>query len=62
MSILNDPKGWLIDSQKKEALRFAIWLRENCIVTRDGWRSSRNNFQDEITNEQAYEMYLESLK
>ena len=45
------------------ALAYGAWLRDNCLVTRDGFRGSRiENWNIEMTNEEAYEMYLESLK
>jgi hypothetical protein len=48
---------------KDGSLAYGNWLRENCIVTRDGFRGSRvENWDIEMTNEEAYEIYLEGLK
>jgi hypothetical protein len=55
-------KGVMIIA-KNECLQYGTWLRENCIITRNGFRSSKvDGWREEISNEEAYELYLESLR
>lgn len=47
---------------KDPALAYGQWIIKNCIVARDGFRMGTSNWSKVISNEDAYEMYLESLK
>ena len=48
---------------KYEALDYGEWIQKNCITTHEGFRCSLvDNWRTEISNEKAYELYLESLK
>jgi hypothetical protein len=47
---------------KNHALGYANWLIENCIIAREGFRIGTSNWSEVISNERAYELYLESLK
>ena len=50
--------------EHKNAMSYGQWLYANCYASREGWRSSSVPYlwEGEISNEKAYEMYLESLK
>lgn len=55
-------KIWWVEL-KKHSLGYGKWLHDNCLVTRDGFRGSKpETWNIEMTNEEAYEMYLGSLK
>lgn len=47
---------------KHKCLSYGTWIIQNCIVARDGFRIGTSNWSKVISNEDAYEMYLESLK
>lgn len=40
---------------------YGEWIQKNCLVSRNGFRLLPD-LKEEITNEKAYELYLESLK
>jgi hypothetical protein len=42
---------------KDHAVGYGKWLIENCLIIKEGF-----NYKGPISNEQAYELYLESLK
>lgn len=42
-------------------LGYGKWIMDNCIVSRNGFRLEPS-LKEEISNERAYELYLESLK
>jgi hypothetical protein len=44
------------------AMAYGKWLIENCIIAREGFRIGTSNWSEVISNERAYELYLESLK
>lgn len=54
---LNEIGAW----QKEHALAYGKWIQKNCIVSRNGFRLLPS-LKEEISNEKAYELYLESLK
>jgi hypothetical protein len=48
---------------KTDSLSYGQWLIENCIITREGFRCWLvDEYRTEISNERAYELYLDSLK
>jgi hypothetical protein len=55
-------REYLDYSDKSNALGYGKWLIENCIIAREGFRIGTSNWSEVISNERAYELYLESLK
>lgn len=45
----------------EHALNYGTWIQKNCLVSRNGFRLEPS-LKEEISNEKAYELYLESLK
>jgi hypothetical protein len=59
--IESDSLDW--SGQRRRALDYGTWIQKNCITTHEGFRCSLvDNWRTEISNEEAYELYLESLK
>ena len=51
------------ETLKYHALDYGAWIQNNCITTQKGFRCLLvDNWKTEISNEEAYELYLESLK
>lgn len=46
---------------RQHAMMYGEWIQKNCIVSRNGFRLLPS-IKEEISNEKAYELYLESLK
>lgn len=47
--------------EHKNAIDYGTWIQKNCLVSRNGFRLLPS-LKEEISNEKAYELYLESLK
>lgn len=57
----HDPFKNLHTWTKTSCLDYGTWIQKNCLVSRNGFRLLPD-LKEEITNEKAYELYLESLK
>jgi hypothetical protein len=44
--------------------RYGTWIIEHCMITKNGFRSFKvpYEWEGEISNNEAYELYLKSLK